>query len=519
MTSADPQQMEMTDDFFGAPVGDVGKGKTWSAYQEAIFEEFSAGSGHLVIEAVAGSGKTTTILEGIRRIRPGLRVLFCAFNRETADVLAAKVPAGVDANTTHGVGFRAVRWAWRKLFPKIDLDGKRERKLALALERRAGAEWSNEDRDAMLALVGFAKAWVLWDPARLRKMAAHYAIEPARRTMDEIVARAVEVIVASMEPAPFISYDDMTFLPVALGLRPKAYDLVVVDETQDLNRSQVELALMSLAPGGRIVAVGDSRQAIYAFRGADKDSMKRLVKRLGAKTMPLSVTYRCPPEVVAHVQRYVPHIEPSPAAAPGLVAPATAKDMLAGWGVGDFVLSRVNAPLVRLCVRAWRRNIPAVVLGKDVGRVVREMVDRYAGDTVGGLIEHVVAWGAREEVRLTKAQKEDQIDMVRDRVETIVALCEDMASLGDLRVRIDRLFAEPQKAGRDGHKTGVDLATKLVFASTHKAKGLEADAVWVLQRTYLRDDSEEEQNLYYVACTRAMRRLHLVTWDHKREEP
>jgi ATP-dependent DNA helicase UvrD/PcrA len=54
----------------------------------------------------------------------------------------------------------------------------------------------------------------------------------------------------------------------------KTFDRVVVDEAQDMNACQLELA-EGVCKGG-LVAVGDSHQAIFGFAGADSGSLGRL---------------------------------------------------------------------------------------------------------------------------------------------------------------------------------------------------------------------------------------------------
>jgi DNA helicase-2/ATP-dependent DNA helicase PcrA len=66
-----------------------------------------------------------------------------------------------------------------------------------------------------------------------------------------------------------VDFDDMTYLPVRLGLARATYDLTVVDEAQDMSPTQILLAQALTVNTGRMVYVGDSEQAIYSWRGAD----------------------------------------------------------------------------------------------------------------------------------------------------------------------------------------------------------------------------------------------------------
>jgi DNA helicase IV len=93
--------------------------------------------------------------------------------------------------------------------------------------------------------------------------------------------------------------------------------LVIIDEAQDMNASQLLLAMKSCKKGGRIAVVGDDRQAIYGFRGADSNSLDRLKGELVAHELGLTTTYRCPKVVVAGAARLVPDYTAAPAAPEG----------------------------------------------------------------------------------------------------------------------------------------------------------------------------------------------------------
>jgi len=84
-------------------------GKQWSEYQKAVFTHIRESRKSRIVEAVAGSGKTTTIVEGMKYLPQGSSALFLAFNRAIADELGQRVPAGVQASTFHALGVYILR--------------------------------------------------------------------------------------------------------------------------------------------------------------------------------------------------------------------------------------------------------------------------------------------------------------------------------------------------------------------------------------------------------------------------
>src|SRR5229473_2803675 len=86
--------------------------RIWSAQQLAIFEWFRNGKGNLVIRARAGSGKTSTIIEGITYASEQ-SIMLCAFNKRIATELGGRLRnPRAEAKTLHALGFGLVRNNW-----------------------------------------------------------------------------------------------------------------------------------------------------------------------------------------------------------------------------------------------------------------------------------------------------------------------------------------------------------------------------------------------------------------------
>ena len=83
----------------------------WSSMQNAIFHEVETSEVNISVEAVAGSGKTTTILECMRRLPKGSDVLFLAFSKAIVTTLASKIPISTNGSSTHQATPRYVRSA------------------------------------------------------------------------------------------------------------------------------------------------------------------------------------------------------------------------------------------------------------------------------------------------------------------------------------------------------------------------------------------------------------------------
>lgn len=473
--------------------------REWSSYQLAIFRDVAEGEGHTCVSARAGSGKTTTAVEALSHVPPGERPLFVAFNKSIAAELGRRTPPGVDVKTLHGYGLSAVT----KAFGRQEVEQHKVDRMARALRARYD-EGGSESRKALCKAVSLAKGHDHRNAADVENLCDAYQLEAGDTDEEraEFAADAVKVLGMCEEPGGTIDFDDMVWLPVRCGLRVWQYDRVFIDEVQDLNAVQIHLALKAVRRSGRICAIGDARQAIYAFRGADQNAMTNVVNRLKAKTMSLSVTYRCARKIVEEVKGIVPDLEAAPGAEDGEVERCDEARMTKLAGPGDFILSRTNAPLVPLCLAFLKEGRRACVQGRDVGASLAAVVRKSKAEAVPELVAYVEEFQSREMLRLLAKDppNESAIQAVKDRADTIFALCEGATSIADVVARIEALFS-------DG-----DDKNRIVLSTTHKAKGLERDRVFMLRDTYgPMGRSVEGDNLIYVAATRAKRSLWYVS--------
>jgi superfamily I DNA/RNA helicase len=482
-----------------------------SKYQTAIFDFISSERGNGIVNAVAGSGKTTSLVQGARLVKSD--ALFVAFNKHIADELSTRLTGTrMTASTIHSIGFRAVGQALGGRRAQVE-----DRKYPKLIRSWMNVSYHNglgdydTVADRLRTLTNLTRL-TLTDPAhsaQLGAMAGHFGVDLdgwegpiVRQLLEQGDRLALEGAV--------IDFTDMVYLPHRWELRPSPVGFVAVDEAQDLNAAQQALVLKLRAPGGRMLAVGDPQQAIYGFSGADSDAFQRLAGQLDARSLPLSICYRCPSSHVELARELVPHIEARPGAPEGLVERLAHAALDRQVRAGDLILCRLTAPLIKTCLELIRGRVHARVRGRDIGaamgRLVRA-VERVHGYTwpefprclaeyVDAQVAHLVARDASPA----------RIDALRDQQEAIL-VCYEAAqaqSAGELSVYIEGLF--------DDTKPAVTLST------VHRAKGLENDRVFILEPDKLPLrwknqqpwEYQQELNLKYVALTRAKHALYFV---------
>ena len=472
----------------------------WSAEQLAIFDYYRNGSGHLVVEAFAGTGKTTTIKEAFSHAPEG-RILYAVFNKRNQKEAAQKITdQRVEVKTLHAVGFKIIKGWWSNAKPDNSVEADRCMK---AIGRD-----DKEMIGRLAKVVSFAKNTLLkaseTSIANMVQGMAELNID--ERDVNTFAQLAVKVLEASrVKPRDgLISFDDMVWLPVEMGWLRATYDLVTVDEAQDMNLPQLTMARGVCK--GRMVVVGDSRQAIYGFRGAVQNGMGMMKLTLRAQTLNLTTTYRCPKSVVEEAAKIVPNYKAAPEAPQGLVSYVPSADSAKP---GDAILSRLNAPLMPLALSFLRRNIPARIEGRDIGRQLIGMIKSFKAKSVPDLISKISAWEAKQVARLDGTKfAEKKIEQVQDIAQTLQALALDAKSVTDVEQKINGLFEDTDESSKPA----------VTLSSVHKAKGLEWHRVFLLSSTFRQSKGGEEANIYYVALTRSKSELFLVGATGSKQE-
>jgi len=267
-----------------------------SPQQLVIFDAVQNTTDSLMVEAVAGSGKTTTIVEVAKLLPRDKFAVFLAFNKNIAEELKVRLPYWVQARTFHSHSFAALRNHLEKP-AKVDPD-----KTRVLLDKNLDGD--REDLFTYLPfvkkLVGLAKSQATRLP-NWSELVDYHELE-TEGDLEFGICLANDVFIDSLSSQELIDYDDMLYMTWALDAPFPLADYVFVDEAQDLNSIQHALLLRMLKADGRIIIVGDPWQSIYAFRGADSDSMARLGRQFNCRQLPLSVSYRCSKAVVREAQ-------------------------------------------------------------------------------------------------------------------------------------------------------------------------------------------------------------------------
>lgn len=499
-------------------------------------------SPHVIIQALAGTGKTTTLVEGLKVLRfqkPSITpskqqlavwdaltmsdskatVCFVAFNKSIATELQSRVPTDCSAMTLHSMGYASVRQVFSINKPP---NPSRVLEIISELLNRDIRDVRTNDMEFLRStekLVGLCKANLIQgDENGLMGLCSHYDIElnGNQRRVFDIVPNVLERC-KDVAKDGCIDFDDMVWLPVVLDLPSQHYDLLLVDESQDLNRCQQALTMKT---GNRLVLCGDKHQAIYGFAGADAESMQHMENVLnesdrGVIILPLTQTRRCGHAIVAEANKIVITFEAHENNPKGCVSngrfrvDSDEKNYTAYQNQvkdGDMCICRVNAPLVQECFRFIKSGKKATIQGRDIGQGLINTIKKMKAIDIVDLTCKLSDW-LHFETKKENAKRfpnEQRIITLQDRYDCLTCFCDGAVTIEEVTKRIENIFTDNKD------NPGIRLS------SIHKAKGLEADRVFLLEpegatvphpMAKSAWQVEQEWNLRYVAITRAIHEL------------
>lgn len=500
---------------------------------------------NMLVQACAGSGKTTTLRLLCEQIPANKTVVAICFAKVNAEDFKKKLPARVDASTMHSLGFKIIR----ENRSGVSIDKHKQSRIITSLFQPARSRTMEQKIRASaterVTPILNANQADLKNPDEVLDIIEQFIPDLQYNDISQLIKDVDEYLGRCRSETKSISFDDMIDHVIHGKLYGQTnYDVILGDEVQDWTKQQAAFAwqmannlsamarpssplddLLGLAPpsssnplgrptASRVILVGDRKQAIYAFRGADLNSMDVLGKRFEALELPLSVCYRCPRSVVAEAQKIVGEhfIQPREGAPEGVVHRIELRNSMDAFDklpAGTLVIARTNGILVKMALRAIIQNRKALVRGRDIGEALVKALQKFSKESedLGDVLAEAREWYVKNVTRLVDRDRIGQATALMDQfmcLEVIIEAAEDYPSA--IR-RIESLFSD-------------DTSPGLTLSSIHKAKGLEENIVAILgpdqipHPMAIRSGNaamiEQEWNMLYVAVTRAMQELYLL---------
>jgi len=470
------------------------------------------------INAVAGSGKTTTLIEYAAR-RSDQSILYLTYNKSVADEVRAKVAERalrhVAVHTIHALAYRMTDASRFELEHELS-----EWRL---LERYIPAE----DRRTQSGLL---LAWLLKDLINYYLNSSHPGIDgallelyetdsaPQARVVALLQRRGPELlglvrtVLGDMRSGAQPAVHDFYLKLFQFSRRPLPYDIILVDEAQDT--SGVMLSVVERQPA-RKVFVGDTFQQIYGFRHAVNS-----LDRLAAPALPLTQTFRFGDGLARHIAAQV-------------------NAAYALLGEQRSVTIQGTSDTTHFGAKCPERTHPLTLIARSNLGLFQACLDRLSKGNERFFFQGGYAGYAFVNARVTGAffLSQGRRDKVHD---PFLSRFKSFASLKDFAQQtqnpaLQTIVGLVERYGGTLFHFDKEIKarlverteTDLIFTTTHKAKGQEYEHVEMLRDDFLTradltralkqkgDDVDllklrEEVNVYYVAATRARRSIKLA---------
>lgn len=593
-----------------------------SSYQQDILDYVAMNRGNLLIDAKAGSGKTSTLLLiADELIKAHKSCLFLSFNKSIVEELQYKKPELADSiKTVHSLGLTFIRsYLYKKHGENYDVkvESKKLRELCKAyyeanyLDRIKGinSELSEQELKTLhgnlitdyVTLCNFIRLYGMdyKDKKSIDYLINRFCRELYRYIDEDGLANYWELVPAVLDrtielfehpatttpdgkPLYFIDYTDMIYFPVYFNMQvpysiKNKIDTVLVDETQDLSQLQ-QLFVRKLNTGfNRFIFVGDRNQSIYGFNGADSKAVDRIKSNFMPKELPLSICYRCPEKIVRLAQKQVPDIEwNKDRTDKGLLDTVEYQEMKENIRPGEIIIGRRNRDLLKIYrdfvltdkrqVKFKNRDMVNSII-RDIGECVRnyqllyqrgQNIDKYVYDHMNkwsketGIsnkksavykaeLDNFVTEYAKEHRDDIKKKKIPKTNITLDFLNTCMQEYKEFGAYEFEEENIATVYFDVIQEFITEYKSkhasvlvkdyldyieeflsaSLDMYQVPIIGSIHSMKGGEADTIYIYDyprfpygwADMTKEDIQQEENLEYVAVTRAKKNLHLILID------
>lgn len=501
----------------GFKIEEFGIGE-WNGFQVDNDNRFLLGD----FTITHNSGKTSTIIEASKLIPKDKCSLFAAFNKSIVEELTTKLPSYIMCSTLHSIGMNAIMSHYRttfrlnefKSFKFIEevIKSKNNDGLPEELKREDGKDLMAY-RFSMKDAINLARMTMTeLNEEALYQMCCYYNIDLFRHELMDIatVLKRMEVYNRSFtKKHNEIDYVDMIHIPISnWKIKMPTYDYIFIDELQDLSKFMHQFIERMIGPKSRTISVGDFRQSIYSFAGADIYSFQRFEKRKNTITLPLSISYRCATNIVALAKTIYPEIEPCETNPPGEIRYGEVREIMEN----DMVLCRNNRPLMVLYFQLLEDGKNPIIIGKDIQEGLQALISKYLKkDTDEGvklIYERLKA--LKEELKsngVKNITEHPKYEALYDKVRTVEIIANRCETMKEVHQQIEEMFKEKENC--------------IKLLTIHRSKGLESRRVFYIERfngkrllpsPFAIQEWEriQEQNLRFVMVTRAKKSLILI---------
>lgn len=483
-----------------------------SIRQEKIFDVWENEEDNILVEAAAGTGKTSTLMEIVSKCKK--RVLFLAFNKsiqeEITETLSRRGLGMGKAMTLHSLGLKAIR----NRFRNVNINKSKTYLMVRKLQDQNPAifkklSWKDKFK-LTFTLMDMNDISRLFLTEDIPEIASHFRSLDKNFFSPDCLKEVWELLLELRESyykenTLEIDFIDMMYLPVLMNMYiPIRPYYLMVDECQDLNLCQHKFIDNLIGQGDikRWIAVGDPRQSIYGFSGAYSSSFNMFLDKGKVVKLPLDICYRCDTSIVEAANEVYNIMTPFKKTT-GIVETTT---NITTIKQGAMVICRNTGPLIKLFFYLIREKRNCYIKGEDILSGIVRFAKPYKFKSIASAIAELESksWKLMRDESDKGKYKSFIHDQNLDNFKILSSLlCKKLDKVEVFLNSIDSIFSEKADA--------------IVLSTIHKSKGLEADVVYILNEKlipskFAKSDEQfkQEMNLKYVARTRAKKELYYL---------
>jgi superfamily I DNA/RNA helicase len=480
--------------------------------QQKIFDTWNTTENNILINAVAGSGKTTTLLELVKFCK--YRTLFLAFNKSVQEEIQGQLEAnGLTQGkslTMHSLGLSAIRKKYGKVVIK---NGKNWDLLKIfqAENKKTfkGMKWEDKLK-LSYAFMDMNDISRLFLTDKLSEIKKHLQSMDKNFVVHKDIVSLWASFISIREKSYtgktiVIDFNDMIYLAARENLYiPVEPYYLMVDEAQDLNLAQHQLVANLIKQGTIIkwIAVGDRNQSIYGFSGAYSSSFDKFLGMGTVVELPLDICYRCAQSIIDETNEVYDVMEYG-TEEKGIVANVTDLNEIKPE---SMIICRNTSPIIKLYFGLLGVGMPVYIKGDDIMTSITRFLKPYLNFTIAGTKTELQY--KLDDLQASKSEDARmKLYIFNENYANFKALISHMSTdyevVKVLLDRIQNLFKVKDKA--------------VMLCTIHKAKGLESDVVYILNEGLIPskfatspEQLVQEQNLKYVARSRAKKELYYL---------
>ncbi len=478
--------------------------------QEAIIHS----SGNIKINAVAGSGKTTTVIEYAKARPANSKILYLAFNKsvriEATKKMAAHGLHNVKVETAHSLAYKQVVFNYNYT---VRSQGYKTNEIVTILGLEA-----NGDKHAEFILANHINKLIAYfcNSNKQKVQELNYLDTIADPQAKKFVANFIHYIVqqarillAKMDKGEIDITHDFYLKKFQLLQPDLGYDYILFDEGQDASMAMLQVFLQQNATK---VIVGDAHQQIYGWRYAINS-----LEQIDYTTYHLTASFRFSKDI-ANLAMEILQLKK-------IINKETSINIV---GKGNSKKLHSKAVIARTNLGLLLKAIEIVTQNKKLKHIYFEgNFNSYTYADEGASLYDVLNLqnNKKDMVKddLIKAMKDiDELEDYIDKTEDVQLgmMVEIVKEYGNDIYDIIKKIKEKHVANDEKEKA------EYIFSTVHRCKGMEYDQVELVNdfinekrlENKLREDKSEgiqsditklneEINLLYVAVTRTKNKL------------